>query len=261
MLTVFRNMKQYGPLLMATTRNALRNRFTGSVLGAVWLLLYPILFLTLYAVVFVYILGVRMPGLGTKDYILMIFSGLIPFLAFSEAFGLGSASILANRSLLRNTLFPIEMVVARDVLVGHVTMGAGLLLIWLIILVNGHLYWSHLAVPVIFFFQILMTLGLVWIVASLTIFFRDLLQAIPIIILLLMMVSPIAYTDTMVPQHLKFILQFNPLAWLMHLYRTCLLQGMVPFMTLSLFGVFCVLTFIIGYRFISRLKSMFSDHV
>lgn len=261
MFEVFHTFHKHQKLLMATTLQALRGRFSANVLGVAWLVLYPIIFLSMYSLVFIFILGVRMPGLSAYDYVLVIFSGLVPFLAFSEAFGLGTSSILASRGLLRNTLFPIEMVVARDVLVGHATMGVGLILLWAAVLLSGHWYWTHLAIPLIFLFQIIMTLGLVWITSSLTIFFRDIQQAIPIIILFLMLVSPIAYTEDMVPVGMAFITKLNPLAWLMHLYRSCLLDGVLPLVDLTLFGIFSMAVLLLGYRFIHRLKPIFTDYV
>lgn len=248
-------------LLIATTQQALRGRFIGNVLGAVWLVLYPLLFLGMYSLVYVYVLGVKIPGLATSGYVLVIFCGLVPFLAFSEAFGVGTPSIVANRGLLRNTLFPIELVVARDVIVGHVTMGLGMVLVWFAVLYNGHLYWTHLLVPVVYIFQIIMTIGIVWMTATLTIFFRDLQQATPILILFLMLVSPIGYTDAMVPVRMRALLDFNPLAWLMHLYRACLLENIVPFHDLAIFAAFSLIVFMLGYRLISRLKPLFSDYV
>lgn len=104
-------------ILYATVLQGLKKRTSGNALGALWLLLYPLLFLSMYSLVFVQILQVRIPGLGTMDYILVVFSGLVPFLAFAEAFGTGTTSVVANRDLLMNTLFPIELVVAREVLI------------------------------------------------------------------------------------------------------------------------------------------------
>jgi lipopolysaccharide transport system permease protein len=248
-------------LLWATTEQAMRAKFTANVLGAAWLVLYPLVFLSMYALVFIHILGVRVPGLGTMDYVLVIFCGLVPFLAFSEAFGVGTPSIIANRGLLRNTLFPIELVVARDVIVGHATMGLGMLLVWIAVVLSGELHWSHLLVPVIYLVQILMVVGLVWISATVCVFFRDLQQAIPIVTLFLMLVSPIGYTDAMVPEDLKPILHINPLAWLMRLYRACLLEGTVPLDDLIVFGLFSMLLLSLGYMLISRLKPLFSDYV
>lgn len=248
-------------VLYSTVVQGLRKRTSGNALGALWLLLYPLLFLGMYSLVFVQILQVRIPGLGTSDYILVVFSGLVPFLAFSEAFGTGTTSIVANRDLLMNTLFPIELVVAREVLIGHTTMGMGMLLLWGAVLYFHGPQWTHLIVPLIYLLQIMMVLGLVWITATLTVFFRDMQQAIPIMVLFLMMISPIGYTADMVPKGLEAILLFNPLAWLMELYRACLMQGVVPLEQLGLFAVFSLALFMLGGALILRLKPLFADYV
>lgn len=255
------SLLQHRQILYSTVVQGLKKRTSGNALGTLWLLLYPMLFLGMYSLVFVQILQVRIPGLGTSDYILVVFSGLVPFLAFAEAFGSGTSSIVANRDLLMNTLFPIELVVAREVLIGHTTMGMGMLLLWGAVLHFHGVHWTHLLVPLVYLLQIMMVLGLVWITATLTVFFRDLLQAIPIFVLLLMMVSPIAYTADMVPEGLYAILLFNPLAWLMELYRACLIRGTVPLQQLGFFALFSTVLFALGGSLIFRLKPLFADHV
>jgi lipopolysaccharide transport system permease protein len=252
---------QHRRLLQATVRQGLKARTSGNVLGAVWLVLYPLLFLAMYAAVFAHILQVRVPGLGTADYVLIIFCGLVPFLAFSEAFGIGTPSLVANRGLLRNTLFPVELVVAKDVLVGHASMGLGMLMVWGACLISGHIHLSHLAFPLIFLLQIVMALGLVWITATLTIFFRDLQQATPIIVLFMMLISPIAYTEDMVPAGLKPMLDFNPLARLMSLYRAVLIVGQFPAADFFIFAGIAFIVFFVGFGFITRLKPLFADYV
>ena len=140
-------------------------------------------------------------------------------------------------------------------------MGLGMLLVWAAVLYHGYLYWTHLIIPIIYFAQIMMALGIVWVTSTLTVFFRDLKQATPIFILFLMLVSPIGYTDAMVPENMKAILMVNPLAWLMKLYRTCLLEGTLPVADFVIFVAFSVAVFSLGYRLISRLKPIFSDYV
>lgn len=260
-MSVLSSLIKHRHILYSTTVQGLQKKTSGNVLGTLWLILYPLLFLGMYSLVFVQILQVRVPGLGTADYILVVFSGLVPFLAFSEAFGAGTVSIIGNRDLLMNTLFPIELVVAREVLVGHATMGIGMLLLYAAVLQHHTLQWTHLLVPLIYMLQIIMVLGLVWITASLTVFFRDLQQAIPIFILFLMMVSPIGYTAAMVPEGLQGILMFNPLAWLMELYRSCLMTNVVPFEKLGLFALFSFSLFALGGAFVLRLKPLFADYV
>lgn len=261
MLNALRFISANRALLATTVALSLRSRFIGNALGALWLLLYPLLFLSLYTVVFIHILGVRMPGLSTPDYVLVIFSGLVPFLAFSEAFGVGTGSVVSNRGLLRNTLFPIEMVVVRDVVVGHTTMGLGMLLVAAVAVYQHGLHATQLLVPVIYVLQVLMVTGLVWLTASINVFFRDLQQAVPIIVLMLMMVSPIGYTPEMVPEGMRYITDYNPLAWLMELYRSCLIKGVVPWDKLALLAAFSALLLTLGYRVIHRLKPVFVDYV
>jgi len=260
-MNAFLTLIRHRRLLLSTVGQGLRGRTSGNVLGAIWLLLYPLLFLGMYSLVFVQILQVRMPGMGTPDYILVVFSGLVPFLAFAEAFSVGTTSVVANRGLLMNTLFPIELVVARDVFIGHSTMGMGMLLVWGAVLYLHGPQWTHLMVPVIYLLQIFMVLGLVWITATLTVFFRDLQQALPIIVLFLMLVSPIAYTASMVPEGMKAIVHFNPLAWLMELYRSCLIDGVIPVKQLGVFALFSLMLFLAGHKLISRLKPLFADYV
>lgn len=240
------SLLRHRQILYSTVVQGLRKRTSANALGTFWLLLYPLLFLGMYSLVYVQILQVRIPGLATTDYILVVFSGLVPFLAFAEAFSLGTTSIVANRDLLMNTLFPIELVVAREVLVGHATMGMGMLLLWGTVIYYHGFNWTHLLVPLIYLLQILMVLGFVWITATLTVFFRDLQQAIPILVLFLMMVSPIGYTADMVPKGLQAILVLNPLAWLMKLYRACLMQGVVPLEQLGAFAAFSLILCLLG---------------
>ena len=260
-MNVLLSLIKHRHILYSTVMQGLKKRTSGNVLGALWLLLYPLLFLGMYSLVFVQILQVRIPGLGTSDYILVVFSGLVPFLAFAEAFGAGTVSIVGNRDLLMNTLFPIELVVAREVLIGHTTMGMGMLLLRGAVLHFDSLRWTHLLVPLIYLLQIMMVLGLVWITASLTVFFRDFQQAIPILVLFLMMISPIGYTSEMVPEGLQGVLLFNPLAWLMELYRACLMKGVVPLEQLGLFALFACTLFALGGALVLRLKPLFADYV
>lgn len=103
-------------VLWATTLTDIRSRFIGTIFGVAWIILYPLLFLGLYAVVYTMIYRVRVEEFGTFDYVLLIFCGLVPFLGFSEALGNGVGSVLGNKGLIKNTLFPIDLIPVKTVL-------------------------------------------------------------------------------------------------------------------------------------------------
>ena len=252
---------RYRGVLATTVIHSLKQKYIASVLGLFWLLLYPLLFLALYAIVFVMILNVRVPDLATQDYILLIFSGLIPFLAFSESFGTGVNSIASNGSLLKNMMFPIELIPMRDVVVGHVSMGVGLLLVVAACFVLGFRHETAFLVPVVYALQNMMTIGVVWFFATLNVFFRDIGNLVPIITLSLMLVSPIAYTSDMVPEAIRSWIYVNPLAVLMDVYRALLMEGVIPFEMLGLLCLMSLSTYFLGFQLIRRLKPLFADYV
>lgn len=80
----------------------------------------------------------------------MIFAGLIPFLGFSEGLGLGVGSVVANKTLIKNTLFPIELIPVKGVLVGSLTMLMGLLLLQGTLWARGTVHPSQMLIPLIF---------------------------------------------------------------------------------------------------------------
>jgi len=249
-------------LILQTTRNEIRSRYAGSVLGLAWLVLYPLLFLSVYALIFLYIFKVRFGLFDSNEYVVLMFCGLIPFLGFAEGLSLGVGSVTSNASLIKNTLFPIELIPVKAVMVTQSTqvVGTGLLIVTLVLL--GKISAWALLLPVIWLAQILFTIGLVWILSSLNVFLRDLQNMIAVLILMLMMISPIAYTADMVPEALRPYLAINPLYYIIIAYQDCLMLGRFPRE-----GIFWVLiliagvSFWTGYWFFSRMKWVFADNV
>jgi lipopolysaccharide transport system permease protein len=261
LLRPFAELIRYRRVLTAAVQQGLHDRTVGSTLGAVWLAVYPLIFLAMYALVFVEVLRVRVPNLGTPEYVLTIFCGLVPFLAFAEGFGAATTSIVSNGSLVRNTLFPIELIPFREVVVGHISMGIGMAMVWIAALTQVGPHWSQLSLPLIFTLQIMMTAGFGWIAATLNVFFRDIGKLVPILILFLMLVSPIGYTAEMVPAGLQPWLGLNPLAALIEAYRSVLLVGAMPLAEVGRIATLAIVMMVAGYYLLVRLKSMFSDYV
>lgn len=258
LLTLFR----YRLMLYQTTLSEINTRHAGSALGLLWLIIYPLLFLGTYAIVYLFIFRIRFPELSSIEYIALIFCGLIPFLGFSEALALGVPSVVSNSNLIKNTLFPIELIPAKAVLVAQATqvVGLGLLLIALCLLGKLSIYFPFLIV--IWICQILFSLGLIWILSSLNVYLRDIQNLIAVATLILMLLSPIAYTEAMVPENLRPILSLNPLYYLIMAYQSVLMLGtfppariLVPLITMS------VLLFLSGFWFFQRMKKLMSDYV
>lgn len=249
-------------LLFRTTRNDIRTRYAGSVLGLTWLLFYPILFLGVYALIYIFIFKVRFALFNSNEYVVVIFCGLIPFLGFAEALGMGVSSVTSNANLIKNTLFPIELIPVKAVLTSQATQLVGTVLLLIAVGLLGKITIWVLILPIIWLSQLLFTIGLIWILSSLNVYLRDLENIITLVILILMMISPIAYTVDMVPSGLRPILAFNPMYYIIISYQHCLMLGQFPsgfiFWFLIVMGI---VTFSGGYWFFKRMKKVFVDNV
>jgi homopolymeric O-antigen transport system permease protein len=257
-----RLMLQHRRVLWQVTRNDLAARYAGSLLGSAWVLLSPLLLLGVYAVVYLFVFRVRVPGLTPAVYVLYMFAGLVPYLATAEALAVGVGSVVANRAVLNSTVFPIDLVPAKAVLSSQATIIAGLAVVLIGSLLAGRLSWTVMLVPVLALLHALGVLGVVWILSLLNVVFRDLQNLISVALMLLMIASPIAYTPAMVPQSLKLILFLNPFAHLLNAYQKLLVLGELP-SPAHAFGLVIVSLslFLVGGWFFAGAKRAIADYV
>jgi len=94
-------------------------KYTASVLGAVWSLLNPVVFLAVFTFVTI-VLGNNVP-----DYPVYLLSGLLAWNLFSVALGGGARSVVDNGSLVKKVYFPREILPLSVVGVALVDVIAG----------------------------------------------------------------------------------------------------------------------------------------
>lgn len=249
-------------LIFQVTKNDLRAKYVGSVLGFFWLILYPLVFLSMYAIVYIVILKVRFALFGSNEYVALIFCGLIPFLGFAEALSLGVPSVVSNSTLIKNTLFPIELIPVKSIFVAQGTQVVGTIALLITIGFLGRLTVWVFLLPVVWLLQIIFMIGLIWILSSLNVFIRDIQTLLGPAVLMLMMITPIAYPVEMVPAGLRPFLGLNPLYYIVAAYQDILMNGQFPRGIVFWVLIFISFTsFYCGHWFFKRLKGVFADNV
>ena len=116
-------------------------------------------------------------------------------------------------------------------------------------------------IPVIWFFQVLGLLGVAWFLSLINIVLRDLTQLVGILLILLLIASPIAYTTDRVPPSLKFILLLNPLAYYILAYHAVVGGEFPSALTCVGVVVFSLGSFAFGGWFFSKMKAALIDYV
>jgi len=216
----------------------------------------------LYAAVYIFIFRVQVPGLDRSAYVLYIFSGLVPYLMTAAALSGGVGSVVVNRSVLNSTVFPIDLAPVKAVLAAQGSMLVGMAVTIAGVVWIGRAHWTLALVPVVWVLQMLALTGVTWILSLVNVVIRDLQTLISLLLVILMVASPIAYTPAMVPASLKAVLLVNPLAYFVITYQRLIVLGELPDLTTSLLLVGTSIgLFVLGGWFFSRTKSVMVDYV
>ena len=238
-----------------------QKKYAGSVLGILWHPLYAALLLATYSFVYLVVFRARFSEFGSFEYVLFIFSGMVPYLGFSDAVATATPSVKANLSLLRNSVFPLELVPIRQLIVsmGGLLISLGILLVLLIPSGHAGLHLLYLPVPLALLFVSLA--GLVWFTSAAAVLIPDVTYVVNLLLLLFLFISPIGYPLSMVPGAARVWVLLNPLTYLVESFRFALM-GLreTPMWVDGIFGVFALLLAVGGAGFFRRLMPVFTDY-
>ena len=241
-------------LILRAAKDEIVKKNAGSVFGSWWLVLSPVIFLSIYSLIYLVIFKFKPLEMDQNTYVLHIFCGILPFIFHAEAVVIGSQSLNSNKSVLKSNIFPIEIIVVKTILACLPTFVIGMAIVCGASLWLGIFSPYLLLLPLFVFLQVLFLIGLSWILSLVSIVVKDVNNLLVYLNMLLMVLSPIAYTIDMVPKNLQFILWTNPLAYFVLTYQALLHQTLpAPFIYLTLIGM-SLFTFFIGFVFFKNTK-------
>jgi lipopolysaccharide transport system permease protein len=202
-----------------------RTRYAGSVLGVLWLVAQPLATLVVFYVLFGHILAVRVPGVDAQaGYLLHLLAGLAVWLPFADAVGRGVGSLAAYEDFLRKQPIPAEILPAVSVGGSLVTLvlgyGALVLLAWAQGL-GPRPAWGWL--PLWMAAQLILTLGLVFLLSMAHFLWRDVGSAMPFGLQITFYLTPIVYPLGQVPEQFHAWFLLNPLACLVTVVQATVL--------------------------------------
>jgi ABC-type polysaccharide/polyol phosphate export permease len=110
--------------------------------------------------------------------------------------------------------------------------------------------------------QIIFVLGLTYLMAVLGTYVPDVAEIMRPIIRGMFFVTPIIWTPERLPEQLRWVVDYNPLAYLVNSYRDLLLLGELPGWQSTLyFTLFSVALFAAAFWLFVRLKPWFADRL
>lgn len=217
-------------LLCSIVIRDIETRYRGTMLGFLWVVLYPLMMLAVYAFVFGGVFNARWgSGGGMKDFVLMLYCGLIVHALFSETLTRSPAAVLSNPSYVKKVVFPLELLPISHLAsaIFNALIGLGLLCIFLLIQYQS-IPPTALYVPLVFIPLLLLTAGLAWFLAAIGVFFRDVGQMIGMAMSVLLFLSPVFYPASSAPALAQKLIYLNPLTYPIEELRAVLILGNQP---------------------------------
>ncbi len=237
-------------------------RYVGSAAGWLWGLIHPLVMLLVWRFVFETCLKIEMPrGEVTQNYTLYLLAGYLPWFLFQETVQRSASSLVDNANLITKTLFPSEIVplsIFFSSLVNH--FFTLLLLIaatawWL-----GHFGAAVLLLPVYTLFVGMLAVGIGWMAASLQVYLRDTAQLTQVILQVWMWVTPVFIYEGSYPERFRWLIDYNPLAYLVRNYRDRIFSSDAPNLEeLAVIAFYSITAFVLGGLFFRQLKRGFAD--
>lgn len=230
---IFANFKKYRFLMHQLILRDFKVKYKRSVLGVLWSLLYPILMLTVMAIVFSQMFRFQVEGV---NYLVYLMTGIIMWQYFSEASNSAMTSVVVNFPLISKVYIPKYIFpVAKCLFVGINFMLT--IIPWLAIILltqfglgkypaSINIY--YLLIPYIFICLIGFTIGMGLFLSCISVFLRDVFYIYGIVLTIWNYFTPVFYSIEILPEFLQTLFKFNPLYQYIDSVRSIVLYGTPP---------------------------------
>jgi ABC-2 type transport system permease protein len=225
-----RELYDFRESLVNLVRKELKVKYTASVLGAVWSLLNPVVFLAVFSFV------TKVLGPGMDDFPVYLLSGLLAWNLFSVSLNAGAQSVISNANLVKKVYFPREVLPIATVGVALVDFVLQSVVFFAFLFVFGYVFepsthahsdpstWLY---PIAFVALLLFTTSVTLWVSSMNVRYRDVQHLIGLALLVWFWMTPIVYPGGAVyasigGSWLWNVYLLNPVTWVVMGFQAAL---------------------------------------
>ncbi|HEX5838381.1 MAG TPA: ABC transporter permease [Anaerolineales bacterium] len=246
---------QYRDLIFQLVRRDIVARYKRSVLGIVWTMLQPLGMMIVLTAVFSQLFG-RVEG-----YAAYLLSGLLAWTFFAQTTTAAIEQSVWGGALMRRIYIPHTAFSVASVGTGVVNLLISLIPLFAILLIVGRpITWAVLFIPIPIILLTAFALGVGLILSTLGVRFPDVLEMYRILIQAWMYLTPIMYPSDILPDaYRSLLLYFNPMYYLILMFRVPIYDGVLPSLPLSLIGTgIALVTLVIGWIYFSHQADKFA---
>jgi len=248
----FRKLYLYRHTLWDMAVKQLKTKYSGSKLGIWWTIATPLILAASINFIFNKIFKIDIP-----NYTLLVLSGILPWMFFSNAILEATNSFTANVGILKQAIFPREFIPLSGILANLLDFFIGfsiILPLFLILNLKVITVVLFLFLPLILLFIFIIGLGLIFSVCN--VFSKDLPHFLSIGLMIWFWITPVFYSIDMLSFPYRWICLANPLTYYIISCQAILFGAKIPPLGIMAVSVFISLFFLIaGFIFFIKKES------
>jgi len=270
MFSTVKNLFAYRELVLVLAWKNIAVRYKQAYMGLAWAVMKPLMLMLIFTLVKSFV------GIDSGDipYPLLVFAALMPWIFFQESASEGVNSVVAHTALIKKIYFPREIFPLVSMTTKLLELGIGFCILAAMMAFYGYIpTTTAIWVPLIILYTMLVALTISLFGSAVNVYFRDMSQALPVALSLLMYASPVIYPLALVKKTLLeqqaagdwsntlyTIYTLNPLAGIIDSFQGCLFRNEAPDMSVILPGMIATLILLpLSYLYFKRAEAYFAD--
>lgn len=249
----------YRSLLESMVKKDFKGKFKYTALGYAWHVINPLFQILVYYVVFTVVFGRDVP-----NYWVYISTGMFLFSFASSCIRGCCDCVVKNANMVTKISFAKEVLVGANVLTHLTTLVITYAILALLMLVSGvGLTWYVLYVPVIVAILVVFLIGLGLLLSALTVYYRDVSNAIGVVMSCMLFALPIIYLTSQIESTaVDVIWHINPLFYFVESIHNAFYYGMAPDLTYMLICIASALVMlVVGLYVFKKLENGFAERL
>ena len=227
---MFKDVWRYRYFIFTSIRNEFSTRFARSRFGTLWMIINPLVQVAIYALVLSQVLAAKLPHIDNKyAYSIYLMAGLLAWSLFSDIVTRNVSLFIDNGNLMKKINFP-------HVTLPCIAIGSSLLnnlLLFLAMLGVLLCFGVKFSLLVLWIFPLMLivmmfSFGVGLILGVINVFLRDLNHVVPIALQVGFWLTPIVYTENIIPDSFQHWLNLNPIVPIVNAYHQILVYGNAP---------------------------------
>jgi lipopolysaccharide transport system permease protein len=253
-----RELWAYRELLYFLILRDLKIRYKQTAIGVAWALLQPVVTVAIFSIVFGHF--AKFPS-GGVPYPVFAFAAVLLWSYFAEAVRRASTGLVSDSDLVRKVYFPRLIVPLSMVTSPLMDFAFGFAVLLALLLFYGIPLTPNIAlVPLFLLVALSLALSVALWLGPLSVRFRDVMHALPVLIQVWMYASPVAYPISIVPERWRWLYSLNPMVGVIEGFRWAVLRESHP--DFRAIGTSCVLIAAAlagGLIYFKKMERSFAD--